>query len=305
MSNQLGTPVIFGEVLFDCFPDGASVLGGAPFNVACHLQGFGLSPLFISRVGDDEQGGIVKQTMAEWGMNLDGVQEDSKHGTGQVEIKLKQGQPEFSILPHQAYDFIDAQQVLNVVRDVDVSLLYHGTLALRERNNVLTFDALKDALTCPIFLDINLRAPWWNIDKVLQLTKQATWLKLNNEEMTTIYNLDSLTTDSELTNYAMQICQDNNMEFCILTLGEQGARICSAQESLTGEPVKPKEIKDTVGAGDAFSSIVMMGRLLNWPSKKILECALEFASAICEVRGATVFDMNFYNSFKERWQIIE
>ncbi len=39
-----GVPVIFGEVLFDCFSDGNSVLGGAPFNVAWHLQAFGLSP---------------------------------------------------------------------------------------------------------------------------------------------------------------------------------------------------------------------------------------------------------------------
>ncbi|MGD9171680.1 MAG: carbohydrate kinase, partial [Candidatus Thiodiazotropha sp.] len=32
---------IFGEVLFDCFPTGEQVLGGAPFNVAWHLQAFG------------------------------------------------------------------------------------------------------------------------------------------------------------------------------------------------------------------------------------------------------------------------
>ncbi len=44
-----GRPMIFGEVLFDCFPDGASILGGAPFNVAWHLHAFGQSPLFISR----------------------------------------------------------------------------------------------------------------------------------------------------------------------------------------------------------------------------------------------------------------
>jgi fructokinase len=28
---------VFGEVLFDYFPDGSRVLGGAPFNVAWHL----------------------------------------------------------------------------------------------------------------------------------------------------------------------------------------------------------------------------------------------------------------------------
>ena len=37
-------PLVVGEVLFDEFEDGAQVLGGAPFNVAWHLQGFGISP---------------------------------------------------------------------------------------------------------------------------------------------------------------------------------------------------------------------------------------------------------------------
>ena len=54
-------PIIFGEVLYDCFPDGQAVLGGAPFNVAWHLQGFGLNPLFISRVGDDPLGHLINQ----------------------------------------------------------------------------------------------------------------------------------------------------------------------------------------------------------------------------------------------------
>ena len=47
-------PLVFGEVLWDCFPDGQQVLGGAPFNVAWHLHAFGISPLFVSRVGQDE-----------------------------------------------------------------------------------------------------------------------------------------------------------------------------------------------------------------------------------------------------------
>ena len=36
-----GRLCLFGEVLFDHFPDGKRVLGGAPFNVAWHLQAFG------------------------------------------------------------------------------------------------------------------------------------------------------------------------------------------------------------------------------------------------------------------------
>ena len=68
---------IFGEVLFDHFPDGKRVLGGAPFNVAWHLQAFGLAPHFISRVGADAEGEAVLAAMRDWGMDTQGVQIDS------------------------------------------------------------------------------------------------------------------------------------------------------------------------------------------------------------------------------------
>ncbi|NIR30149.1 MAG: carbohydrate kinase, partial [Gammaproteobacteria bacterium] len=54
-------PVVFGEVLFDQFEDGDAVLGGAPFNVAWHLQGLGLRPFFASRIGEDRLGERVRE----------------------------------------------------------------------------------------------------------------------------------------------------------------------------------------------------------------------------------------------------
>ena len=58
---------IFGEVLFDHFPDGNRVLGGAPFNVAWHLQAFGQSPRLVSRIGRDPEGRQVREAMRSLG----------------------------------------------------------------------------------------------------------------------------------------------------------------------------------------------------------------------------------------------
>ena len=77
-----GRPILIGEVLFDCFPDGSRVLGGAPFNVAWHLQAFGLDPLLISRVGADQAGDEVLAAMESWGMDRTGVQRDEELPTG-------------------------------------------------------------------------------------------------------------------------------------------------------------------------------------------------------------------------------
>ena len=51
---------LFGEILVDEFLD-RSVIGGAPFNVASHLRRFGLDPVLITRVGEDDEGaeGVV------------------------------------------------------------------------------------------------------------------------------------------------------------------------------------------------------------------------------------------------------
>ena len=42
-----GRPVVFGEVLFDDFEDGPTVIGGAAFNLAWNLESIGLGPLAI------------------------------------------------------------------------------------------------------------------------------------------------------------------------------------------------------------------------------------------------------------------
>ena len=50
-------PGVFGEVLFDDFEGGPTVIGGAAFNLAWNLESLGLAPLLLSRVGAAELGG--------------------------------------------------------------------------------------------------------------------------------------------------------------------------------------------------------------------------------------------------------
>jgi len=109
-------PLVFGEVLYDSFPDGSVVLGGAPFNVAWHLRGFGLNPLFISRVGDDELGERIIAAMSEWGMDTRGVQRDPGHPTGRVVVSIRNNEPSFEIVPEQAYDFIAGEPLQALLR---------------------------------------------------------------------------------------------------------------------------------------------------------------------------------------------
>ncbi len=293
---RLARPLIFGEVLFDCFEDGTEVLGGAPFNVAWHLAGFGLEPLLVSRVGADPQGESVRQRMADWGLRTDGLQLDDRHPTGRVEIRmLADGGHRFEILPDQAYDHIDPAPLAPLLDALPVDLLYHGSLAVRTPASAAALSALR-ARGLPRFVDINLRAPWWRPEGVRELMAGARWLKLNDEE------LDLLQPgEAGREARARSLRAANGHDWLILTCGAEGARLFTGEGEFAGAP-PAVGVVDTVGAGDAFAAVCLLGLIEGWPAATTLERALAFAARICAQRGATAPDRGLYAGLREQWR---
>jgi len=293
-ASQIPRPLIFGEVLFDCFPDGSVVLGGAPFNVAWHLQAFGVAPLFLSRVGDDPLGHLIRDTMHAWEMDTSGLQLDSAHPTGRVDIRFVDGEPAYEIVAGQAYDYIEAGAMPPLERG---ALLYHGSLALR---NAVSRQALLEIrrLHAPgVLLDVNLRDPWWRCEDILQLLQGCSWVKLNEHELELL-----VPGEDSAAERAQRLLRENGLQLLIITHGSAGAAaISESGGEFRIAPQGQAQVTDTVGAGDAFTSVVLLGLLRDWPLQQLLQRAQQFASAIVGVRGATVNDAGFYRPFKEVW----
>ncbi len=279
-------PVIFGEVLYDRFPDGAAVLGGAPFNVAWNLHAFGLSPLLVSRVGDDPLGHGIRSAMKGWGMDTSGLQLDSAHPTGVVDISLEGGEPSYEILADRAYDFVDETQIPPLG---EIPLLYHGTLALRNATSARALRFLRERSARNVFVDVNLRDPWWQRDRARAWVREARWAKLNGGEL-------ALLEDDEGELAA-------NLELLLVTHGEAGAEArVAGNERMQVAPRKGEsQVVDTVGAGDAFASVVIAGLILGWEPRLTLERAQSFASRVVGQRGATVADAGFYRQASADW----
>ncbi len=289
MKNNKRVPVIFGEVLFDCFPNNERILGGAPFNVAWHLQALGDQPYFISRVGCDALGDEIKLAMQNWGMSLFGLQSDTMHSTGKVEVKFVDNEPQYTIMSDVAYDFIEPLPTLGPVVP---SLIYHGTLALRGVRSRRTFDDLVKKLNVPVFMDVNLRQPWWDKLEVLQWMKAATWLKLNEDEL---YLLQG---KGDVKALMSRCLHENELALLIVTLGEKGAvALTHEDEFLVIEPERQARVVDTVGAGDAFTAVLLHAISQDCPLSRSLQKAQQFASAIVGHRGATPHDKHFYTPF--------
>jgi fructokinase len=58
---------------------------------------------------------------------------------------------------------------------------------------------------------------------------------------------------------------------------------------------------DTVGAGDAFAALLLLGLNRQWPLEVTLERAQAFAGALVGRRGATVAEKAFYRAFIDAW----
>jgi fructokinase len=293
---EIERPVIFGEVLYDCFPDGQMVLGGAPFNVAWHLQGLGLSPLFISRVGDDPLGHRVRDAMHGHGMDASGLQLDSSHPTGKVAITFSGNGHSFEILADQAYDYID-QGALPPLPDA--TIFYHGSLAARSPVSANTLGFLRSRYNDRRLVDVNLRSPWWQREQVLDLVEGAWLVKLNDEELCELVPGD----DDEKTRMR-RLLGDAGLQLMLLTRGAAGAELLTtAGDIFRVVPDAVTAVVDTVGAGDALTSVVIAGVLHGWSCQQTLERAQAFASAIVGRRGATVSEPEFYRQFKDAWEL--
>lgn len=295
-SATTARPLIFGEVLFDRFADGTAILGGAPFNVAWHLQPFGLEPLFISSVGADPLGEQVRRAMQDWGMDLSGLQTANRYPTGVVDVSFRQGEPHYHIVPDSAWDHIRHQGLPPLPES---GLLYHGSLALRQDVSRTTWQRLQEERSVPRFIDINLREPWWDRDTIGDLLEGVSWLKLNTDELAQI--VPQLHDTESRIHYLFDTLP---LAWLIVTQGKAGAMVISAQgERLQVRPEQATRVVDTVGAGDAFSSVLIVGLLKGWPMAQTLHYAQQFAGAVVGLRGATSRDRDFYQPFIESWQL--
>ncbi len=223
-------------------------------------------------------------------MDASGLQMDSEHPTGTVQIEIENGEPSYEIVPDQAYDFIDADDLVPVTQG---ALIYHGSLALRNNTSRNALKKLHASLDLPIFIDVNLRSPWWDKEAIISQLNAARWAKLNDEELLQLSPVDgSLEAQTE----ALQ--EASGLSLLIVTLGEKGAMARTAEGVIYRvEPESGIPVVDTVGAGDAFTSVILLGLLSGWDMDKSLHKAQSFASAVVGIRGATPTDKEFYNFF--------
>jgi fructokinase len=285
----------FGEILFDIYTNSKN-LGGAPLNFIYHINKFTGSGRIISRVGNDELGEEALSFLISKGLLTNVIQTDEEHKTGIANVTLDEnGVPVFTIEESRAFDFISVDDdVINLVEN-ETNCLYFGTLAQRNMVSRITLQSLFNK-GIKYFYDVNIRQNFYTEEILFQSLKNANAVKLNLDELKLLHKM-FFKEDFDICSSSKLLMEKFNIELLAVTKGANGSILFRGEET-DEHKTEVQNVIDTVGAGDAFASILCIGYLNKWDLKKINRLANEFAAEICLINGALPKEDKIYERYK-------
>ncbi|MGO8701252.1 MAG: carbohydrate kinase family protein [Limisphaerales bacterium] len=280
-------PIVIGigEILWDLLPSGKQ-MGGAPANFAYHADALGARSRVISRVGQDALGTEILQRLQALGLPVDGVQIDSSAPTGTVTVELSaDGQPRYTIHENVAWDRLALEKSALAAAAVADAVSF-GTLGQRRSPARETVQALLAAArpeALRIF-DVNLRQDYFSREVIETSLRLANIVKLNDAELPVLAEM--LGWHGGVRQQIEQLARHYSLRLVCLTRGAHGSLLFSNGQ-WADDPGEPVVVKDTVGAGDAFTAALTVGVLAGKPLDAVNRHANQVARYVCACEGAT------------------
>lgn len=272
----------FGEVLWDIYETN-EYLGGASMNFAAHCKNCGADSWIVTAVGDDELGKRTVEEISRLGIYTEFITVSEKE-TGKCYVTLDSNMiPSYNLLDNVAYDDILVPDLKN--RNFDV--LYFGTLALRNENNRNTLKKMLENSFGDVFVDVNIRKPFYSEEVVEFAFENATIIKISDEELPVIMDVLSMKQDTDRNSAEMLAERYGNLKLIIITKGDKGSIIYDTAIEKTYECKSAKvDVVSTVGAGDSFSASFLVKYLRTGDIEKALELATAISGYVVSCEGA-------------------
>lgn len=251
-----------GEVLIDFTDAGISDAGqklfernpgGAPANVLVALQRLGHQTAFLGKVGDDMHGRFLRATMEANNIDARGLLTDPSYFTTLAFVVLdEQGDRSFSFARKPGADTQITTDELDTRLIAESRVFHIGSLSLTdEPARSATFAALDVARSagCVMSYDPNYRANLWPgveaaMEQMRAVVPYMDIMKMSDNEC-------ELLTGRRDPAEAARALVSGGVKVCCVTLGSEGALVCT-KDGVTAVPPFKTEAVDTTGAGDSF-----------------------------------------------------
>ena len=274
--------VCFGEVLWDIFPTHKKI-GGAPLNVAIRLKSFKNDVAIISAVGNDDLAKPILQTINNLEINSEAVSVLDDYTTGEVTVTLNEkGAATYKIVHPKAWDKIPfTKAATELVKQAHAFVF--GSLITRDEISKYTLYQLLEFAKYAIF-DVNLRAPFYTKEILVELMQKADFIKFNDDEL---YEISTFL-GSPFHNLEQNIhfiAQKTKTAHICVTKGEHGAVLLYGNELFYNSGYKIKVV-DTVGSGDSFLAS-LISKLINGSTpQKAIDFACAVGALVAQHEGA-------------------
>ena len=267
-----------GNPLFEANP------GGAPCNVLAMLTKLGHKTAFIGKVGEDQFGRLLKDTIEELGIETKGLILDQDiHTTLAFVHTFPDGDREFSFYRKPGADMMLSEEEVDYDMIRQSRIFHFGTLSMTDEPvrtaTKKALDVAKEA-GCLITFDPNLRPPLW--DSLEEAKKQMEYgfrycdvLKISDNEIQFISGMEDYDDGIHYLQEKYQI------PLIFLTMGKEGSRAYYKDMRVERDGFQVKAI-ETTGAGDTFCGCAIHGVLthgLEGMTEEVLGDILTYANA--------------------------
>lgn len=255
--------IALGELLIDFTMNGQSEQGnnmfeacpgGAPCNVLALLNKMGKKTAFIGKVGKDQFGALLRDTITEAGIDASNLMVDENVNTTLAFVHtFPDGDREFSFYRNPGADMMLTADEVNPEVVKDTKVFHFGTLSMtHEGVREATKKAVETAKAngCLVSFDPNLRPPLWSS---LDLAKEqmeygfgkCDILKISDNEI-------QFVSGKEDYDEGIAYLQETyNIPLILLTMGKDGSRAYYKGMRVERSGFSVKAI-ETTGAGDTF-----------------------------------------------------
>lgn len=283
LSNQ-------GNPLFEANP------GGAPCNVLAILQKLGKRTAFIGKVGKDQFGKQLRQTIEEVGISSDYLMEDDEIPTTLAFVHtFPDGDRDFSFYRKPGADMMLREDDITPNMVKNTKIFHFGTLSMtHEEVQKATKKAVKMAKEAGalISLDPNLREPLWSSlelakEQMLSAISECDILKISDNE------IQFLTGKEDYDDGIAALRKQYDIPLICLTMGKDGSRAYYRDLRVEIPGFYQELVVDTTGAGDTFCGCVLnyicehgLDSLTEENLKEMLTFANAAASLVTTKKGA-------------------
>ena len=255
--------IALGELLIDFTMNGQSEQGnnmfeacpgGAPCNVLALLNKMGKKTAFIGKVGKDQFGALLRDTITEAGIDASNLMVDENVNTTLAFVHtFPDGDREFSFYRNPGADMMLTADEVDPEVVKDTKVFHFGTLSMtHEGVREATKKAVETAKAngCLVSFDPNLRPPLWSS---LDLAKEqmeygfgkCDILKISDNEI-------QFVSGKEDYDEGIAYLQETySIPLILLTMGKDGSRAYYKDMRVERPGFSVKAI-ETTGAGDTF-----------------------------------------------------